>query len=230
MQIFLFLNIFKFLLFLLRLFFKLLLLIIFLIVSTLYLPPLLTTRFLSIYILLALIKMTIPEHQQAMTSQTGEKGFTLMELLVVIGIIIVIAASVLTVIPGMSQKAKKKATKAFINRLEIALEQYYNDNRSYPPTGSEPTGIEDLKMALQPPDDALKQYIEFDDSEVNGNDIVDFWGNPFVYATTGTQNTGSYDLYSTGPDGITSSSGSDADDINNWKNKPKRVIVSYFLS
>ena len=152
-----------------------------------------------------------------MTLQTGRKGFTLMELLVVTSIIIVIAATVLTVLPGLREKTQNKATKAFINRLEIAIEQYYNDNRFYPPTGSEPTEIEDLKIALQPSDSAEKQYIEFDDSEVDGNEIVDYWGNPFVYESSSpNNNTGSYDLYSTGPDGITSSSGSDANDINNW--------------
>ncbi|MBS1257720.1 MAG: Type II secretion system protein G [Candidatus Scalindua arabica] len=134
-----------------------------------------------------------------------------MELLVVTGIIIVIAATILTVLPGLREKTQKKATKAFINRLEIAIEQYYNDSRSYPSSG-----ITNVKNALAPSGSTSKQYIEFNDSEVNGNDIVDYWGNPFVYATPGTQNTGSYDLYSTGADGITSSSGSDADDINNW--------------
>ncbi|MGR3173353.1 MAG: type II secretion system protein GspG [Candidatus Scalindua sp.] len=144
-----------------------------------------------------------------MTSQTGKKGFTLMELLVVIGIIIVIAATVVTVLPGLREKTQRKATKAFINRLEIAIEQYYNDNRSYPPGD-----ITNVRTALQPPDSTAKQYIEFNDSEVNGNEIVDYWGNPFEY--TYTPPTSTYYLYSTGPDGITSSSGSDADDINNW--------------
>lgn len=134
-----------------------------------------------------------------------------MELMVVIGIIIVIAATILTVLPGLREKTQRKATKAFINRMEIAIEQYYNDNRSYP-TGD----ITNVKTALEPSDPTARQYIEFNDSEVDGNNIVDYWGNPFVYATPGTQNSGSYDLYSTGPDGITSSSGSDADDINNW--------------
>ena len=138
-----------------------------------------------------------------------------MELLVVIGIIIVIAASVLTVIPGMREKTQRKATKAFIERLEIALEQYYNDNRSYPLTT-----IQELKKALQPSDSAAKQYIEFNDSEVDGNEIVDYWGNPFVYESSSpNNNTTTYDLYSTGPDGITSAppdDGDDADDINNW--------------
>jgi general secretion pathway protein G len=163
---------------------------------------------------MALIKQMIPEYQQAMTSQTGENGFTLMELLVVIGIIIVIAAAVLTVIPGLRQKTQEKATKAFMERLEVALEQYYDDNRSYP-SGD----ITDVKTALQSSDSTEKQYIEFDDSEVNGSDIVDYWGNPFVYDATPSNNTGTYDLYSTGVDGATSASpndGNDADDINNW--------------
>ena len=146
-----------------------------------------------------------------MTLRTGEKGFTLMELLIVIGIIIVIAAAVLTVIPGMRQKTQEKATKAFMERLEVALEQYYDDNRSYP-SGD----ITSVKTTLAPSDPTSKQYIEFDDSEVNGSDIVDYWGNSFVYATPGTQNTGTYDLYSTGVDGASASSGDDADDINNW--------------
>ena len=146
-----------------------------------------------------------------MTLQTGKKGFTLMELLAVTGIIIVIAATVLTVLPGLREKTQGKATKALIERLEIALEQYYNDNRSYPPGD-----ITNVKTAIEPSESAAKQYIEFDDSEVNGNDIVDYWGNPFVYATPGTQNTGSYDLYSTGQDGTSTTFGSDTDDINNW--------------
>ncbi|MHC4321429.1 MAG: type II secretion system protein GspG [Planctomycetota bacterium] len=150
-----------------------------------------------------------------MTLQTGEKGFTLMELLVVIGIIIIIAAAILTVIPGMRQKTQKKATKAFMERLDIAIEQYYDDNRTYPSTG-----ITNLKTTLQPSDSTSKQYIEFNDDEVDVDNIVDLWGNSFVYVSstdaTPNNNTTTYDLYSTGPDGITSSSGDDADDINNW--------------
>ncbi len=141
----------------------------------------------------------------------SQTGFTLMELLVVMGIIIVIAAAVLTVIPGMHQKTQKKATKAFMERLEVALEQYYDDRRFYP-SGD----ITSVKTALAPTDTTSKQYIEFNDSEVNGSDIVDYWGNPFVYTEPGTQNTGTYDLYSEGVDGATTSNGGDADDINNW--------------
>ena len=134
-----------------------------------------------------------------------------MELLAVMGVIIVIAASILTVIPGIREKTQKEATKAFMERLEIAIEQYYDDNRTYPSTG-----IATLRVALQPSDTTSKRYIEFDDDEVNNDNIIDERGNPFVYSQPGTQNTTTYDLYSTGTDGVTSSSGDDADDINNW--------------
>lgn len=44
----------------------------------------------------------------------------------------------------------------------------------------------------------------------------DPWGNDYVYRYPGVHNTNSYDLYSTGPDGISKSGGNDPDDINNW--------------
>ncbi len=155
-----------------------------------------------------------------MTLQTGKRGFTLVELMVVIGVIIVIAASILTILPGMHENAQEKATQTFMERLEIAIERYYDDNRSYPPTGTEPTAIEDLKKALQPSESTSKQYIEFKDDYLDDNVIIDKWGNPFVYIQPGTQNATTYDLYSTGSDGATGTStataGSDPDDINNW--------------
>ncbi len=156
------------------------------------------------------------EQIQVMISQIGKKGFTLIELLVVGSIFIIIASSLLTVIPNFYNKTQKKATRAFIERLETAIEQYNNDHRSYPP-GTGTTGIEKLKNALQPIYSTSKKYIEFNGKEIKNNCIVDEWGNPFVYEySSPSYNTHTYDLYSTGPDGVTNSSGNDADDINNW--------------
>jgi general secretion pathway protein G len=153
-----------------------------------------------------------------MTSQTGKRGFTLIELLAVIGIIIIIAGFILTVIPSLQEKSQIKGTEALLGQLEIAIDQYYNDNRSYPATGIEPTGIEDLKKAITPSDPTAKRYIELNRDELDGNNILDEWGNYLVYRNPGTQTStiSSYDLYSTGPDGVTNTFGNDADDINNW--------------
>ncbi len=148
---------------------------------------------------------------QVMTLQTGSRGFTLTELLIVISIILIITTYVLTVIPSLSERAQGKAARALIDRLELVIEQYYSDNRSYP-SGD----IANLKTLLQPSDTTSKQYIEFDNDELSGDNIVDDWGNSLVYKSPGNQNTDSYDLYSTGPDGTSTTFGNDADDINNW--------------
>jgi type II secretion system protein G len=154
------------------------------------------------------------------TSQIGKRGFTLIELLVVVVIIIIIAASVLAVVPGLSERANIKATRASLDRLEIAIEEYYIDNRDYPPSG-----IGTLTATLQPSGTTTKRYIEFKGYELVYNfstehdEIIDSFGNAFVYVKypDDIQNpaTNTYDLYSKGPDGV-SSVGTDTDDINNW--------------
>lgn len=152
------------------------------------------------------------EPVQAMILQIGKRGFTLTELLVVVVIIIIIAASVLAVVPGLSERANIKATRALMDRLELAIEEYYIDNRTYPLSG-----IGTLTATLQPSGTTTRRYIEFKDYELVNDEIIDSFGNPFVYIYPGTQNqaTDTYDLYSTGPDGV-SSFGTDTDDINNW--------------
>ncbi len=157
-----------------------------------------------------------PGRIKVMTLQIGKRGFTLIELLVVVSIIIIIVSSLLTVIPGFYSKTQKKATRVFIERLEVAIEQYNSDYRAYP-QGTGTNGIKNLMNALRPTYPTSKRYIEFDEIEIENNSIIDEWGNPFVYEhSSPTYNTHTYDLYSTGPDGITSSYGNDADDINNW--------------
>ncbi len=153
------------------------------------------------------------EPVQVTTSQIGKRGFTLIELLVVVVIIIIIASSVLTVVPGLSERANIKATRASMDRLEIAIEEYYIDNRDYPLSG-----IGTLTAALQPSGTTTKRYIEFKDYELDSDGyIMDSFGNAFVYTYPGTENpaTDTYDLYSAGPDGV-SSFGTGTDDINNW--------------
>ncbi len=49
-----------------------------------------------------------------------------------------------------------------------------------------------------------------------GNPLVDPWGNPFELRIPGVHNRESFDLWSTGPDGIDDSAHKDIDDIRNW--------------
>jgi prepilin-type N-terminal cleavage/methylation domain-containing protein len=67
-----------------------------------------------------------------------KSGFTLIELLVVITVIGVLSGVLLGVInsTGVRAKARDSQRKADLNKIQIALETYFADNRSYPTSGA----------------------------------------------------------------------------------------------
>ena len=77
-----------------------------------------------------------------------KKGFSLIEVLVVIGIIILLATIVIVAVSSSRQKARDARRIADINQVRIALEQYFNVSKSYP--SSSPTGYCSLASQLAP--------------------------------------------------------------------------------
>ncbi|HEY5895997.1 MAG TPA: type II secretion system major pseudopilin GspG [Burkholderiales bacterium] len=127
------------------------------------------------------------------------KGFTLLELLVVIVIIGLLAGYVAPRYFGQVGKSEVQVARAQIDSLEKALDQYRLDNRHYP---SAEQGLDAL--VLKPADEAswsgpyLKKAVPNDP-----------WGRPYVYRVPGAK--GDFDLYSLGRDGKPGGSGEDAD-------------------
>jgi prepilin-type N-terminal cleavage/methylation domain-containing protein len=66
------------------------------------------------------------------TSRRVRAGFTMIELLTVVGIIVVLIAILLPVVASVQRKAREADTSAEINRLATAAQNYYNDYRAYP--------------------------------------------------------------------------------------------------
>ena len=65
---------------------------------------------------------------------TKKHGFTLIELIVVIGIIAILATLGLSVFGGVQKKSRDAKRKSDLKEMQTALAQYYTDNGSYPST------------------------------------------------------------------------------------------------
>ena len=135
----------------------------------------------------------------------GRKGFTLIELMVVIIILGVLAGLVLPRFMGRTEEAKRTKAKLQIENLESALKLYKLDNGSYPTTQQ---GLEALvKLPTQgtiPKSWREGGYLE------KPQIPLDPWGRSYVYLSPGMKNK-DFDLKSLGADGEEGGEGENAD-------------------
>lgn len=132
-----------------------------------------------------------------------ERGFTLLELLVVMVIIGLLAGYVGPKYFAQVGKSEVKATRAQIDGLEKALDQYRMDTGHYPSTE------QGLKALVERPANEAKWGGAYLKKAVP----LDPWGNAYVYKSPGEH--GEFDLLSFGKDGQAGGDG-EAADITNW--------------
>ena len=134
----------------------------------------------------------------------GQRGFTLVELLVVITIIGLIMGLVGPRVLNYLSESKTKAAKIQIESLSSALDLYYLDVGRYPSTS------EGLVALVKRPGSTTAwngPYLK------GGLVPADPWGNAYVYRSPGEH--GTYDIISYGSDGTEGGTGAAAD-ITSW--------------
>jgi general secretion pathway protein G len=120
------------------------------------------------------------------------RGFTLIEVMVVVVILSILAAIIVPRVMDRPDTARLVKAQSDIRALESALNLYKLDNFDYPSTDE---GLEAL----------VPKYI----ARLSN----DPWGNPYLYLSPGLH--GDMDVYTLGADGLQGGSGMNAD-IGNW--------------
>ncbi len=135
-----------------------------------------------------------------------QKGFTLIEIMVVIVIIGILAALIVPKIMSRPDDARIVAAKQDIGSIMQALKLYKLDNHAYPTTEQ---GLQALVQKTStppiPPNWKDGGYLE--------HLPVDPWGKPYQYLSPGLH--GKVDVFSFGADGAPGGEGNDAD-IGSW--------------
>lgn len=143
-------------------------------------------------------------------SSTPEKsrGFTLIEMLVVITVIAILASLVTPMVFRNVGDAKVSAGRAQVEVLGLALDAYRLDTDYYPSTAQ---GLEALRRQPAGAPAARNWRGPYLKKAVP----LDPYGRPYVYRSPGVSNPETYDLMSLGRDGAPGGTGEDAD-ITSW--------------
>jgi len=137
---------------------------------------------------------------------TRQKGFTLIEIMVVVVILSILAAFAVPKIMSRPDEARVTKAKQDIRAIESALKLYRLDNFRYPTTDQ---GLEALvnkpTTAPEPKNWKKEGYLD--------RLPLDPWGIPYQYLSPGEK--GEFDLYTLGADGQPEGEDTNAD-IGNW--------------
>ena len=148
-----------------------------------------------------MVNQLLTRNRRSSFRRTLERGFTLVEMLVVISIIALIMALVGPRVLNFLAESKTKAAKIQMASLESALDLYALD------TGQYPSSSEGLDALMHRPGGVTSWSGPY----LKGNEVPnDPWGKPYIYRSPGEH--GPYDIVSYGPKG---QEGGTAE-INSW--------------
>lgn len=144
--------------------------------------------------------MKMPKNRK-IYNRSRSRGFTLIELIVVILILAILAAAILPKVTGRQNDAKRSRAASDLANLSQAIQQFRLDVDRYPSTQ------EGLNGLRQQPSGASGWHGPYIQKDVP----PDPWGQEYVYEYPGQNGKESFVLFSYGADGQPGGEGDDAD-------------------
>lgn len=156
----------------------------------------------------------------------GKKGFTIIELIVVMTIIMMLAGLVAGAASSARQRALVARTRSMIAAIETGLGMFQSDLGGYPNSGNANLYtclmtnnggtymLGTVSTTVVPASNWAGPYMIFKDNDLTGgNTIIDAWGTALTYTRPDATHGGSYiDITSNGPD----KAAGGTDNITNW--------------
>ena len=165
-------------------------------------------------------------------------GFSLVELLTVMTILVAVLSFIVVSGTEARRRARRSQARSEIAALETALQAYRTDLGVFPKDGAGATVNADVVRQLSGldasgntlsslPADWHGPYMEFDRARLSSGagEFLDPWGRPYVVLGLGDdagttaanlKNKYTFDILSTGPDGVNQSGASGSDDVTNF--------------
>ncbi len=134
------------------------------------------------------------------------RGFTLIEIMIVVIIIAALASMVVPRLTGRTEQARVSIAEADVgSNIATALKLYELDNGNYPTTEQGLNALLSKPSSSPVPNNWNGPYLE--------KKPIDPWKYEYEYKCPGVHNPSGYDLWSKGKDGQDNT----GDDVNNWK-------------
>ena len=137
------------------------------------------------------------------TRRRRRSGFTLMEVLLVLVILVILGSLAVGMFTSTQQKANLKAARSQIGAFETPIGSYFLDTNEYPP---DLLALRNAPASMANPEKWAGPYL-------NKDIPLDPWGHPYMYSYPGRNRPEEYDIWSLGPDGQDGTE----DDIGNWQ-------------
>ena len=150
------------------------------------------------------------------TDRKRRSGFTLIEVLLVAGILALLAAFAIPKLFEQATEAKNGLARAAVGRngpIGKALGSYKWNMGVLPDTD------EGLAALFQQRDRVDDDRYKGPYLEGSYEELLDPWGKPFEYRSPGDVNEDGYDVWSCGPDGKDDNGKEGSDDLKNWVEK-----------
>ncbi|MDX2148456.1 MAG: type II secretion system major pseudopilin GspG [Planctomycetota bacterium] len=149
----------------------------------------------------------------ARAASSRRRGFTLAEVMIVVGIVLALSGLIAFAAFGRNKEAKAKLAETDLNNLRSAMRMFQVDFDRWP---TDEEGIRVLwdKTALTSEEDQAKWKGYLEDPMPN-----DRWGRPWVYRAVGETDETKFELSSIGEDGIPDNE----DDIRSWRTEEEQA-------